>query len=132
MGMATERMAGTARQKRWINMAQHSRNQKISPQRRGGGPDSWERTLPACNSNPMATTCTPEACGPRKTREKILSKRPRICALVVQMHAEQKSACICVHRRFHFEQALSSTNVHFDLESGTDMATRKPTHSSFL
>src|SRR6266498_4880720 len=49
---------------------QPSRNQKNSPQRRGGGPVSWERTLPACNSNPMATTCTPEACGPRKTRKK--------------------------------------------------------------
>src|SRR6266545_924925 len=54
---------------------------KNSPQRRGGGPDSWERTLPACNSNPMATTCTPEACAPRKTREEFLSKRQRIFTL---------------------------------------------------
>src|SRR6266511_3605225 len=83
-----------------IFTAQLSRNQKNSPQRRGGGPDSWERTLPACNSNPMATTCTPEACGPRKTREKILSRRARISSVVVRggpavPNCLQDSWCLC-------------------------------------
>src|SRR5947208_8687121 len=44
---------------------------------------SWERTHLACSVN-RETVSTLEACAPRKSPDKILSRRPSICRLVAQ------------------------------------------------
>src|SRR5881296_3759532 len=61
---------------------------KISPQRPGAARIPGSARFQRANGDPTATTCTPEACAPRKTREKFLSRRPRIWRLVGSRHQD--------------------------------------------
>src|SRR5437867_553184 len=57
---------------------------KTSPQRPGAARIPGSARFQRANGDPTATTCTPEACAPTKSREKFLSRRTRIFALVVR------------------------------------------------
>src|SRR6266571_2769839 len=57
---------------------------KTSPQGPGAARIPGSARFQRANGDPTATTCTPEACAPRKTWEKFLFRRPRIWRLVVR------------------------------------------------